>query len=85
MNLNQVTVPVLDTERAIQFYQKLGLKLIVSSPRYARFECPDGNSTFSVHQAESLPSGNGIYVYSECEKLDAKLAKLKVDGIFSNI
>ena len=53
MNLNQVTVASTDVARAIEFYSKLGLKLIVKSPpKYARFECPEGQSTFSVH----LPS-----------------------------
>ena len=48
MNLNQITIPSLDLEKAIPFYEKLGLNLIVKSlPDYARFECPDGNSTFS--------------------------------------
>jgi catechol 2,3-dioxygenase-like lactoylglutathione lyase family enzyme len=32
MRLNQVTVPALDVERSIAFYQTLGLKLIVKSP-----------------------------------------------------
>ena len=64
MNLNQITVPSLDLEKAIPFYQKLGLKLIVKAlPRYARFECPDGEATFSIHQTESLPTGDGIHVY----------------------
>ena len=50
MNLNQITVPSLNVEKSIAFYEKLGLKLIVKSlPNYARFECPDGNSTFSIH------------------------------------
>ena len=56
MNLNQITVPSLDLTKSIPFYEKLGLKLIVKSlPHYARFECPDGNSTFSIHQTENLP------------------------------
>jgi len=51
MNLNQVTVPSHDLEIAIPFYEKLGLNLIVKAlPHYARFECPDGESTFSLHQ-----------------------------------
>ncbi|MBA3284220.1 MAG: VOC family protein [Nitrosopumilus sp.] len=29
MNLNQVCVPVDDVERSIDFYEKLGLRLIV--------------------------------------------------------
>ena len=48
MNLNQITIPSLDLKRATEFYKKLGLTLIVDAlPRYVRFECPDGDSTFS--------------------------------------
>ena len=82
MNLNQVTVPSLNVENAIHFYEKLGLKLIVKSlPNYARFECPDGNATFSIHLTETLPQGDGVYVYFECEDLDAHVASLKEIGI----
>lgn len=82
MNLNQITVPTLDLAKSIAFYEKLGLKLIVkSSPTYARFECPNGVSTFSLHKTEKLPSGDGIYVYFECENLDKKVEELKEKGI----
>ncbi|CAN0603892.1 unnamed protein product [Ectocarpus sp. 12 AP-2014] len=82
MNLNQVTVPSLNVENAILFYEKLGLKLIVKSlPNYARFECPDGYATFSIHLIETLPQGDGVYVYFECEDLDAHVASLKENGI----
>lgn len=82
MNLNQVTVPSLDLSKAIPFYEKLGLKLIVKSlPHYARFECPSGSSTFSIHLVDELPHGNGIYVYFECENLDDKVQELKEEGI----
>ena len=82
MNLNQVTVPSLNVENAILFYEKLGLKLIVKSlPNYARFECPDGNATFFIHLTETLPQGDGVYVYFECEDLDAHVASLKENGI----
>jgi len=64
MNLNQITIPSLDLTKSIPFYEKLGLKLIVKSlPHYARFECPDGSSTFSIHKTENLPVGEGVYVY----------------------
>lgn len=81
MNLNQVTVPVSDIPKSISFYQTLGLKLIVESPHYARFLCPDGNATFSLHLAEELPSGNGISVYFECENLDEKVEQLIEKGV----
>ena len=82
MNLNQITVPSLDLEQSIPFYEKLGLKLIVKAlPHYARFECPDGSSTFSLHRTEDLPKGEGVYVYFECENLDERVNSLKEKGI----
>ncbi len=82
MNLNQVTVPSLDLERSVSFYETLGLTLVVSSlPRYARFVCPDGNATFSLHQVGQLPVGEGIWVYFECDNLDAYVAQLAGKGI----
>lgn len=82
MNLNQITVPSLDLSKSVPFYQKLGLELIVQSlPHYARFVCPDGDATFSIHQTEKLPQGDGIYVYFECEDIDHRVAELKKKGI----
>lgn len=82
MNLNQVTVPSTDLTKAIPFYEKLGLRLIVRSlPHYARFECPAGNATFSIHQVDVLPKGEGIYVYFECENLDQYVNELLKKGI----
>lgn len=82
MNLNQITVPSQDLYKSIPFYKKLGLKLIVEAlPHYARFQCPVGDATFSLHQTNELPSGEGIYVYFECENLDASVESLKQKGI----
>ena len=82
MNLNQITVPSLDLTKSIPFYKKLGLNLIVEAlPNYARFECPDGNSTFSLHQTNELSKREGIYVYFECEDLDEYVENLKQKGI----
>ena len=77
MNLNQVTVPSKNIERAIEFYKNLGLRLIVRSlPEYARFVCPDGKATFSVHLVDALPKGEGVYVYFECANLAATVKNL---------
>ena len=81
MNLNQVTVPTLHVAKAIEFYSKLGLQLIVKSPHYARFVCPGGESTFSVHLAEELASQAGITVYFECNDLDEKVKQLQASRI----
>lgn len=81
MNLNQITVPSLDLTQSIPFYQNLGLHLIVKAlPHYARFECPNGNATFSLHQVEKLPIGDGIHVYFECENLDEYVNTLQKKG-----
>ncbi len=82
MNLNQITVPSVDIPKAIAFYKTLGLKLIVEAlPHYARFVCPNGKATFSVHLVEELPKGDGIYVYFECDDLDDRVNDLKAKGI----
>ena len=80
MRLNQVTVTVADVEAAIAFYRALGLKLIVKSPHYARFECPEGESTFSIHLGE-VPAAPSTVVYFENEQLDAVVKSLKHAGI----
>lgn len=82
MNLNQITVPSLDLTKSIPFYETLGLELIVKSlPHYARFVCPDGNSTFSLHHTDELPNGVGVFVYFECDSLDEHVNLLKQQGI----
>lgn len=82
MNLNQVTIPSLDLTKSIPFYEKLGLQLIVKSlPHYARFLCPDGKATFSIHQTEKLPKENGAYVYFECDNLDQHVKQLIEKGV----
>ena len=82
MNLNQVTIPSLNLEMSIPFYQTLGLKLIVhSNEHYARFECPNGNSTFSIQKVEQLPYRNGIHIYFECDNLDEYVNELLIKGI----
>ncbi|HSK73258.1 MAG TPA: VOC family protein, partial [Pyrinomonadaceae bacterium] len=52
-----------------------------SIPRYARFECPDGDSTFSVHHHENFTVKPDLVIYFECENLDEKVEELKRLGI----
>ena len=81
MQLNQITLPAVDVETSVRFYQGLGLRLIVKAlPRYARFECPDGGSTFSLHHAEQRNELSGVVVYFECENLDATVRELQIQG-----
>ena len=82
MNLNQVTIFSSKAAALAEFYQKLGLRLIVDSlPRYARLECPDGDATLSVHAAETDNAAASIVLYFECEDLDEKVSALKAEGL----
>lgn len=82
MRLNQVTVPATDVARAVEFYQRLGLIQIVDGGEgYARFECPDGDSTFSIHKVDEVAEPSGVTVYFECDDLDAKYEELRAAGI----
>ena len=82
MNLNQVTIFSEKPVETVDFYQKLGLKLIVDSlPRYARLECPDGESTLSVNIAENVVPNNSIVLYFECTELDKEVQSLKDLGL----
>ena len=81
MNLNQITIPSLEVNKATEFYQKLGLHLIVDArPRYVRFELPDGDATFSIHLVDKLPNGDGVVVYFENENLDEVVKELQQKG-----
>ena len=81
MNLNQVTVPAIDVAESVEFYVRMGLELIVSSSHYARFVCPDGDSSFSVHLAPALLPWSGTVVYFEVHSLDEKVRELQDRGI----
>ena len=81
MDMNQVTLPSTDVARSAAFYRALGFTQIVSNlPSYARFECPVGTSTFSLHQVASVSENSGVVVYFECVDLDATCRQLKDRG-----
>ena len=86
MRLNQVTVPLVDYQASVAFYQKLGLKLIVDAPpRYARFELPEADggepSTFSIEKVEGWTGGDWPEIWFESDRLDELVAELKAKGI----
>lgn len=81
MNLNQVTLPATDVERSVSFYRNMGFTQIVDSPpHYARFECLDGDATFSIHLVDVLAVDSGVVVYFECPTLDQQVAHLQAQG-----
>jgi len=82
MNLDQVTIYSGRVHETVEFFQKLGLELIVDSlPRYARLLCPDGDSTLSVEHAENIPENRAVTLYFECDDLDNVVAGLKSKGL----
>ena len=83
MNLNQITLPVGDMNEATEFYRTLGFTQIVDTPHYARFECPTGDSSFSLSLSEDSFI-NGAIMYFEHEELDEWVIQLKTKGIVFN-
>jgi catechol 2,3-dioxygenase-like lactoylglutathione lyase family enzyme len=83
MDLNQVTVPTSDMERAIAFYQKLGLELIVHThPGYARFVMPNGKASFSLQFKEAYKAAKeGIHIYFEVSDIVGTYESLSAKGV----
>lgn len=82
MRLNQVTAPAADLDQSIAFYRTLGLRLIVQSPHYARFEMPDGDATFSLHAVHGRAAQERApQLYFECDDLEAEIERLKQAGV----
>ena len=81
MDLNQVTLEAANFDQSLNFYQKIGLKLIVlSEGRYARFELPSGSSTLSIHRADQPVIGNTV-LYFEVDDVDQRYLELSELGI----
>jgi catechol 2,3-dioxygenase-like lactoylglutathione lyase family enzyme len=81
VDLNQVTVTSSDLARSEEFYARLGLRLIVRNDHYLRFECPGGESTFSVESGRNEPVGAGVTVYFETDELDSACERLVREGV----
>ena len=80
MDLNQVTLPAVDLRESVDFYTRMGFLQIVDSPHYARFECPDGDATFSLHAVDTVSAQSGVTIYFEHEALDELYAELRARG-----
>ena len=80
MNLNQITISVSNVEKSISFYTDLGLIPIVKSlPHYARFQCPEGDATFSLHLG-GVNKFSNTWIYFELQNLDEKVEELIRNG-----
>ncbi len=80
MNLNQITLPCNDMVKSTEFYRKMGFLQIVDTPHYARFECTEGESTFSL-SLDTSGATNASVIYFEHENLDELVSTLKDKGI----
>lgn len=74
MNLNQVTLPAINIAESVAFYKKMGFVQIVEADHYARFECPQGEATFSIHKTEQTHGNNGCVIYFETESVSSQAA-----------
>jgi catechol 2,3-dioxygenase-like lactoylglutathione lyase family enzyme len=80
MQLNQVTIPVSNLRTSINFYQTLGLKLIVEDDHYARFVVPGNQASFSITVVAN-PVISETTIYFEHEKLDELVKDLMQKGL----
>lgn len=80
MRLNHVTLPATDLASAIDFYERLGLTLIVrADPRYARFAVDD-SSTLSVEvNADGRVGSAEIHLW--CAEVDSDVAAATARGL----
>lgn len=85
MDLNQITIPAIQMQESVNFYLGMGFTQIVDTAHYARFECPEGDGTFSLHLVEKAGAESGFIIYFEVKNLLETVARLKQEGyIFSS-
>jgi catechol 2,3-dioxygenase-like lactoylglutathione lyase family enzyme len=76
-----VTVGSTNLDRSEAFYRTLGLRLIVKDDHYLRFECPVGDSTFSVERVDAVPGSEQVTLYFENDDVDGTYVRLRSLGI----
>jgi len=81
MRLNQVTVGSMNLDVSEEYYGKLGLVLIVKNESYLRFECPHGDSTFSVELVDDVPEAEQVTLYFESDDVDHDYERLRRIGV----
>jgi catechol 2,3-dioxygenase-like lactoylglutathione lyase family enzyme len=81
VRLDQVTVGSTNLDRSEAFYRTLGLRLIVKDHHYLRFECPEGDSTFSVDLVGEVSALEQVTLYFETDDVDGTYRRLRGEGI----
>jgi ribosomal protein S18 acetylase RimI-like enzyme/catechol 2,3-dioxygenase-like lactoylglutathione lyase family enzyme len=81
VRLNHVTLEANDVESSAHFYARLGLVQIVADyPDYARLVAPRGDTTLSLHHAESTVPESRASIHFEVDDVDHVVDKLKRAG-----
>ena len=75
-----MTVGATDLARSEAFYTRLGLRVIVRADRYLRFECPDGDGTFSVEAVADVRGDEAVTVYFEDRDVDGVVERMAAGG-----
>jgi hydroxymethylpyrimidine/phosphomethylpyrimidine kinase len=79
--LNQVTLPASDYQASVAFYRLLGCRqIVVSPPRYARFEVP-GGATLSIEVREPADPPSTAEHFFQCADVDGEVARLAAAGV----
>ena len=95
MKLNQVLILSQDVERAVTFYEALGLqRLAVNFPCDARLVCPDSaegsgpedsvaaaGASLAIEHTAQMPVRPNATIYFECADIDRTVARLRARGI----
>ena len=84
VRLNHATIRVSDLERSVAFYERLGLTRIVAAPGYARFACPEGDSTLSLSEAPGTHEEEAcdeVSLHFESDRLDELVGELLGRGV----
>ena len=79
MNLNQVTLPVIDMLEPPPLYTNTPPPPTADPPPHARFESQEGESTFSL-TLNTLRMVNPTVIYFEHEQLDELVSVLQAKG-----
>ncbi|RMA78825.1 VOC family protein [Umboniibacter marinipuniceus] len=80
MYLNQVTLGSQNIASSKDFYQKLGLTLIVDTPHYLRFIAPSGEASLSVSLDPTF-TANTNTIYFETSTLTQDVKRLQDAGL----
>ncbi len=79
--LNQITLPASDYEASLAFYRRLGCTpIVLSPPRYARFEVP-GGMTLSIEVKPIPVPPSQSEIFFQCDDVDDTVARLKAAGL----